>query len=261
MSTPAQNPRPSARRMTTRLSGTRPAARTASARPNQPATSSALTGGMVDDDLGDAGPVLVGGDGHVVLRGLRRVPPARPARRARRGAGHALGVARRAGCGHRRPASRTRSGFGSDAVSGNSGLDSTSRNQGGSSGSDAGAPTGGDPLDFHGRVGWSSPAGHEGIGRGIAEAFLAAGADVVVCGRTDGGRRRAPGGDATLAGTGAPGRLRGRRPARRRPGGRRGGGRRRPVRSARRAGEQRRGLADRPTPPRRRRGSRRPSST
>ena len=45
MSTPAQNPRPSARTMTTRLSGTRPAASTASARANQPATSRALTGG------------------------------------------------------------------------------------------------------------------------------------------------------------------------------------------------------------------------
>ena len=45
MSTPAQKPRPSARRITTRLSATRPAAVTASARPNQPATSSAFTGG------------------------------------------------------------------------------------------------------------------------------------------------------------------------------------------------------------------------
>ncbi len=45
MSTPAQNPRPSARTITTRLSGTRPAATTASASANQPATSRALTGG------------------------------------------------------------------------------------------------------------------------------------------------------------------------------------------------------------------------
>ena len=43
---------------------------------------------------------------------------------------------------------------------------------------------GDDPLDFHGRVAVVT-GGARGIGRGIAEAFLSAGADVLVCGRSD----------------------------------------------------------------------------
>ncbi len=46
MSTPAWKPLPSARRITTRVSGSRPAARSASASWNQPATGSAFTGGL-----------------------------------------------------------------------------------------------------------------------------------------------------------------------------------------------------------------------
>src|SRR6266576_2393982 len=46
MSTPHWKPLPSARRMTTRTSGSRPAARSASASSNHPATGSACTGGL-----------------------------------------------------------------------------------------------------------------------------------------------------------------------------------------------------------------------
>ena len=45
MSTPAQKPRPSARRITARVALSRPARVIVSASSNQPATSSALTGG------------------------------------------------------------------------------------------------------------------------------------------------------------------------------------------------------------------------
>ena len=43
---------------------------------------------------------------------------------------------------------------------------------------------GDDPLDFHGRVAVVT-GGARGIGRGIAERFLSAGADVLVCGRSE----------------------------------------------------------------------------
>src|SRR5690606_644406 len=46
MSTPALNPRPSARSTTTRTAGSAPASLNASASANQPATGSALTGGL-----------------------------------------------------------------------------------------------------------------------------------------------------------------------------------------------------------------------
>ena len=46
MSTPALNPRPSARSTTTRTAGSAPSARTVSASSNQPATVRALTGGL-----------------------------------------------------------------------------------------------------------------------------------------------------------------------------------------------------------------------
>ena len=45
MSTPAQNPRPSAARITARVPGSAPAAVTAAARSCQPPTGSAFTGG------------------------------------------------------------------------------------------------------------------------------------------------------------------------------------------------------------------------
>src|SRR3954453_16603356 len=70
MSTPAQNPRPSARRITTCVAGSRPAARSASPSSNQPATGSAFTGGksMVTVVTASVVWVLIG---MVVLLGSR----------------------------------------------------------------------------------------------------------------------------------------------------------------------------------------------
>ena len=53
MSTPAQKPRPSARRMTTRTSGSAPAERTTSASSNQPCDGQRVDRRDVDDDVGD----------------------------------------------------------------------------------------------------------------------------------------------------------------------------------------------------------------
>ena len=73
-------------------------------------------------------------------------------------------------------------------------------------------------LDFSGRV-VVVTGGARGIGRGIATAFLAAGADVVVCGRNERGRGRPPGA-TDRHGDGQAGGVRGgrrpRRPTRRR---------------------------------------------
>src|SRR3954467_4906592 len=70
MSTPAQKPRPSARRITTCVPGSRPAARSASPSSNQPATGSAFTGGksMVTVVTATVVWVLIG---MVVLLGSR----------------------------------------------------------------------------------------------------------------------------------------------------------------------------------------------
>ena len=76
---------------------------------------------------------------------------------------------------------------------------------------------GGGPLDFHGRV-VVVTGGGRGIGRAVTEAFLGAGAEVVVCGRTE------VSGDGLPTGVDAgrdraDRRLRGRRRAGSRPGG------------------------------------------
>jgi NAD(P)-dependent dehydrogenase (short-subunit alcohol dehydrogenase family) len=55
-----------------------------------------------------------------------------------------------------------------------------------------GAGLAGNPLDFTGRV-VVVTGGARGVGRGITEAFLAAGADVVVCGRSTPGAGELPG--------------------------------------------------------------------
>src|ERR1700689_878770 len=104
MSTPAQKPRPLARRRATRLVGTRPTASSASASANQPATSSALTGGwsMTTSAIPSCSWITSMGMRSQDLLGL--VPA--PASESRRELtpGHGAGPTRRRRPGRSRPA-------------------------------------------------------------------------------------------------------------------------------------------------------------
>ena len=109
-----------------------------------------------------------------------------------------------------------------------------------------------DAIDLAGQVAIVTGGGR-GVGRGISERFLEAGADVVICGRTRAGVAAASGG-----GRRAPSSPRDVRELEQIDA--RGRGRRRALRAPRRAGEQRRRLAAAPRPRPRRRASRRRSS-
>ena len=230
MSTPAQKPRPVARRTTARLVGTRPTAVSGVGQLEPPGDVERVHRRVVDDHLGDAVVLLDNLDGHGTACSPRSGPdaasesrwelrPARwsgPTRQGASGGAEAVERKRRSGSGR---AERRQAGRRHGCVQG------PCRRV---------CPVTQPVYDFSERV-VVVTGGSRGVGAGIVTAFAQSGAHVVTCGSARGrGRgRRVHDGRRAQAG-------------RRRTSHRQGG---RALRAAGRPGQQRRRAPPMPWPP------------